>query len=117
MRAANDVVLAYVITGDAAQVYLDAKMTKVLAEAETIAKKANATPEMVRALRTLHAHPGIYNPILLARELWLDRVFLFAIISMGGAILLTAIGLLLCVKVFPDFLENHDRKQATVPNP
>ena len=28
------------VTGDAAQVYLDAKMTKVLAEAETIAKKA-----------------------------------------------------------------------------
>jgi UDP-2,3-diacylglucosamine pyrophosphatase LpxH len=43
---------------------------------EDIAKKANATPRMVRELRELSVHPAAFNPILIARELWLDRAIL-----------------------------------------
>jgi UDP-2,3-diacylglucosamine pyrophosphatase LpxH len=40
---------------------------------EEIARKANSTPQAVRTLRELHVHPAIFNPIKIARELWLDR--------------------------------------------
>lgn len=43
---------------------------------ESIAKKANAEPRMVREMKELFAEPAASNPILLARELWLDRAFL-----------------------------------------
>jgi UDP-2,3-diacylglucosamine pyrophosphatase LpxH len=41
-----------------------------------IAEKANAEPRMVRELKELFAAPAGYSPLLLARELWLDRAFL-----------------------------------------
>ncbi len=41
-----------------------------------IAKKANATPRMVRELKELFIDPASSNPILIAKELWLDRAFL-----------------------------------------
>jgi UDP-2,3-diacylglucosamine pyrophosphatase LpxH len=47
---------------------------------EEIAQRANATPRMVWALRELQVHPAIFNPLQIARELWLDRVFLLALI-------------------------------------
>lgn len=43
---------------------------------ESIAIKANAEPRMVREMKELFAEPAASNPILLARELWLDRAFL-----------------------------------------
>jgi UDP-2,3-diacylglucosamine pyrophosphatase LpxH len=43
---------------------------------EDIAKKANATPRMVRELNEVKVHPASSNPFLLAKELWLDRAFL-----------------------------------------
>jgi UDP-2,3-diacylglucosamine pyrophosphatase LpxH len=43
---------------------------------EEIATKAKASPQMVRTLRELHTHPAIFNPIKIARELWLDRILL-----------------------------------------
>lgn len=46
---------------------------------EEIAKKSNATPRMVRELRELFAHPATHRPIIIARELWLDRAFLVLI--------------------------------------
>lgn len=46
---------------------------------EEVAKKANATPRMVRELRELFAHPATRRPIIIARELWLDRAFLVLI--------------------------------------
>ncbi len=46
---------------------------------EEIAKKSNATPTMVRTLRELHTHPAVFNPLKIARELWLDRIFIFFI--------------------------------------
>jgi hypothetical protein len=41
-----------------------------------IAERANAEPRMVRELRELFAVPATNNPLLIARELWLDRAFL-----------------------------------------
>lgn len=52
---------------------------------EEVATKSNATPRMVRELRELFAHPATHRPVIVARELWLDRAFL---------ILLTLIALL-----------------------
>lgn len=51
---------------------------------ESIAEKANAAPYMVRALRELHEHPAIFNPLKIMQELWLDRAFL-----LGGILLLS----------------------------
>lgn len=52
---------------------------------ENIAAKANATPRMVRELRELFAYPATRRPLIVARELWLDRAFM---------ILLTLVALL-----------------------
>ena len=43
---------------------------------EYIALKSNATPRMVRELLHLFVAPAASRPILLLRELWLDRAFL-----------------------------------------
>jgi UDP-2,3-diacylglucosamine pyrophosphatase LpxH len=48
---------------------------------EEIAKKANASPNTVRTLTALHVHPAIYNPIKIARELWLDRFLILVLIG------------------------------------
>lgn len=40
------------------------------------AELAQATPAMVRQLRELFVIPAVNNPILIAKELWLDRLFL-----------------------------------------
>lgn len=42
----------------------------------SIAERANAEPRMVRELKELFAAPAASNPILLMRELWLDRAFI-----------------------------------------
>ncbi len=42
-----------------------------------IARRANATPRVVRAMKTLHTHSAIFNPWKILRELWLDRALLF----------------------------------------
>jgi UDP-2,3-diacylglucosamine pyrophosphatase LpxH len=39
-----------------------------------VAERANASPQLVLALRELHAHPAYFSPLQLLRELWLDRV-------------------------------------------
>ena len=46
---------------------------------EEVAAKANATPRMVRELRELFAHPAARRPMIILRELWLDRAFLILI--------------------------------------
>jgi UDP-2,3-diacylglucosamine pyrophosphatase LpxH len=46
---------------------------------EEIALKANANPRMVRELRELFVNPASRRPLILARELWLDRAFLILI--------------------------------------
>ena len=46
---------------------------------EWIAQKANATPRMVRELIELFAYPAARRPVIVARELWLDRAFLILV--------------------------------------
>lgn len=48
---------------------------------EEIARKSNATPQIVRTLRELHTHAAIFNPIKIARELWLDRFLLLVVVG------------------------------------
>lgn len=43
---------------------------------EKIAKKSNATEKQVLMLLNNHAHPAVRKPLILLRELWLDRAFL-----------------------------------------
>lgn len=43
---------------------------------QKIAERSNAEPRMVREMKELFAEPAASNPVLLARELWLDRAFL-----------------------------------------
>jgi hypothetical protein len=51
---------------------------------DDIAARSNATPKMVWMLRELQVHPAIYNPIKIARELWLDRVVLLSLIVLAS---------------------------------
>jgi UDP-2,3-diacylglucosamine pyrophosphatase LpxH len=45
-----------------------------------IAKRANAEPRMVRELRELFIAPAASNPMLLLRELWLDRALMILVV-------------------------------------
>jgi UDP-2,3-diacylglucosamine pyrophosphatase LpxH len=58
---------------------LPAKRNPLLVEERVadIARRANATPRMVRALKSIHNHPAIFNPWMIIRELWLDRALFF----------------------------------------
>lgn len=47
---------------------------------EEIARKSKSTPQAVRTLRELHTHAAIFNPVKIARELWLDRFLIFSMI-------------------------------------
>lgn len=48
---------------------------------DEIARKSNATPTIVRMMNELSVHPAIFNPIKVARELWLDRFFLLLMVA------------------------------------
>lgn len=50
------------------------------ARIEDIAARANARPEMVWSLKELHAHPAIFNPFKILRELWLDRALALGLV-------------------------------------
>lgn len=50
------------------------------ARVEEIALRSNSKPGVVWALRELHAHPAIYNPLKILRELWLDRAILLGFV-------------------------------------
>jgi UDP-2,3-diacylglucosamine pyrophosphatase LpxH len=50
---------------------------------EEVAAKANATPRMVRELRELFVHPAVNRPLIVARELWLDRAFIVLLGLLG----------------------------------
>ncbi len=47
---------------------------------QDIAHRSNATVPMVLALKEVHEHPAIFNPIKILRELWLDRAILLGLI-------------------------------------
>ncbi len=46
---------------------------------EEIAYKANAKPRMVREMLQLSVPPATSSPMLIAKELWLDRAFIFLV--------------------------------------
>ena len=50
----------------------------------TIARRANATPAMVRRLNAMHVHSSCTNPIAVMRELWLDRAALLIGVLLGA---------------------------------
>ncbi|MDD4976183.1 MAG: metallophosphoesterase [Bacteriovorax sp.] len=47
---------------------------------EGIAQRANSTVPVVWALKEVHAHPAIFSPLKILRELWLDRAILFSLV-------------------------------------
>jgi len=69
-----------------------------------IARKANATPRMVRELAELRVHPASSNPITISRELWLDRAFLVMSTLLITYFLFVQIKLLLNVSLFWMFI-------------
>lgn len=50
---------------------------------EEIARKARATPRQVRSLQANRVHPAVFNPVKIARELWLDRALLLGLVLVG----------------------------------
>jgi UDP-2,3-diacylglucosamine pyrophosphatase LpxH len=60
---------------------------------EEIARKANATPRMVRELRELAEPQATRYPLIILRELWLDRAFLVLIAFFGAFQIFTYIKL------------------------
>jgi UDP-2,3-diacylglucosamine pyrophosphatase LpxH len=54
------------------------------ARLEDIARRSNSSVWVVLALKEVHAHPAIYNPIKILRELWLDRAILLGFIIFGS---------------------------------
>jgi UDP-2,3-diacylglucosamine pyrophosphatase LpxH len=58
---------------------------------KNIARKSNSTPQMVLTLKENHAHPAVMRPLMILRELWLDRAFLiFAILAGSWQIFTTS---------------------------
>lgn len=57
---------------------------------EQVALKGNGTSRMVRELRELFARPAVFRPLIVARELWLDRalLLLFGLLGLLQVILL-----------------------------
>jgi UDP-2,3-diacylglucosamine pyrophosphatase LpxH len=51
---------------------------------KNIARKSNSTPQMVLTLKENHAHPAVMRPLMILRELWLDRAFLIFAILVGS---------------------------------
>ena len=45
-----------------------------------VARRANATVGQAIALQALHVHPAAFNPWMIARELWLDRALILALL-------------------------------------
>ncbi|MBI2711998.1 MAG: metallophosphoesterase [Bdellovibrio sp.] len=54
------------------------------ARIEDIALRANTTVSAVLALKEVHVHPAIFDPIKILRELWLDRAILLVLIIFGS---------------------------------
>jgi UDP-2,3-diacylglucosamine pyrophosphatase LpxH len=61
----------------------------------TIARRANATPAMVRKLNALHVHSSCTNPLAVMRELWLDRGLLFIAVLFGAWLIVLTINIAL----------------------
>ena len=71
---------------------------------ESIAKNANATPRMVREMKELVVHPAAFNPLLIARELRVDRAFIVLLMFIGIYILFANIKLFFDISFFWMFI-------------
>ncbi|MEQ1875439.1 MAG: metallophosphoesterase [Bdellovibrionia bacterium] len=71
---------------------------------EDIARKANATPRMVRELIELKVHPASSYPLVIARELWLDRAFIVMIFFLVMYLVSITVKLLWSVSLFWIFI-------------
>ena len=73
-----------------------------------MAEKANAEPRMIREMKELIVPPASSNPVLIARELWLDRAFIIliglAVIFYIFTALKAAFGISLFWAFIPTFL-------------
>jgi UDP-2,3-diacylglucosamine pyrophosphatase LpxH len=81
---------------------------------EEVAASSNAHPRTVRGLHALRVHAAFFTPWRIARELWLDRLFLFAALILGSFQMLATLNafvvisywwwLALLLVLFPPFL-------------
>lgn len=69
-----------------------------------IAERSNAEPRMVRELQGLFTTPASTNPILMARELWLDRALLILLSFVGTFLVMSLIKTVLDISFFWMFL-------------
>ncbi len=67
---------------------------------QEIADRSNATVPMVLALKEVHVHPAIFNPIKIMRELWLDRALLLGTIFFISFQFFSFLNIFLPVSVF-----------------
>jgi hypothetical protein len=65
-----------------------------------IATKANSTPRTVRGLQALRVHPAVLSPWRIAKELWLDRLFLFLLIVIGSFQLMATLKVFVVLSVW-----------------
>jgi UDP-2,3-diacylglucosamine pyrophosphatase LpxH len=70
----------------------------------TIARRANATPAMVRRLDALHVHSSASSPFAIMRELWLDRAFLFLVAVFGAWFIVLTVNIALPISPLWVFL-------------
>lgn len=69
-----------------------------------MAKKANATPRMVREMRSLIVPPAASYPLIIARELWLDRAFLVVLVTLFLYILFLQISVIFKISLYWMFI-------------
>lgn len=71
---------------------------------EEIARRSNASPRMVRELKELFASPATANPLIVARELWLDRAFIILICLFGLFQVFVAVKQVFAISIFWMFI-------------
>jgi hypothetical protein len=71
---------------------------------ESMAKKANAEPYMVREMKELIVAPASANPFLIARELWLDRACLILICALLIFYIFTFLKAIFGISLFWSFI-------------
>lgn len=58
-----------------------------------IARRARSSSKVVRALQAVAVHPAVFDPVKVARELWLDRAFLLAALIFASVQVFSALTL------------------------
>lgn len=67
------------------------------AHVDEVARTARTEPRVVRALHALRAHPSVFRPWMVLKELWLDRALLLMLVLAGSVQILATANLLLGV--------------------